>query len=82
MPPPLVVLIAHVIENLFTRRNHVKLLAGKLLEILLVPGLLQRGGEGFIFVLLRLSLCGERFKFRLGLVDLLVQVEQMNADEQ
>ena len=74
-------LVADVVKDLFTGGDHVELLAGKLLQVLGIVGLFERGGEGIVLALLLLELRGKGLLFGLSAADLLPEVQKVRADE-
>ena len=74
-------LIADVVKDLFTGGDHVELLAGKLLQVLGIVGLFERGGEGIVLALLLLELRGKGLLFGLSAANLLPEVQKVRADE-
>ena len=73
--------VADVVKDLFTGGDHVELLAGKLLQVLGIVGLFERGGEGIVLALLLLELRGKGLLFGLSAADLLPEVQKVRADE-
>ena len=74
-------LVADVVKDLFTGGDHVELLTGKLLQVLGIVGLFERGGEGIVLALLLLELRGKGLLFGLSAADLLPEVQKVRADE-
>ena len=75
------ILVAHIVEGLFARRDIAELIARKLLQKLRIVGLFERGGEGIVLALLLLELRGKGLLFGLSAADLLPEVQKVRADE-
>ena len=76
------VIISSVVPELtYALTNAVELLTGKLLQVLGIVGLFERGGEGIVLALLLLELRGKGLLFGLSAADLLPEVQKVRADE-
>ena len=67
--------VADVIKDFFSRRDHIELLTGKLLQIFLIIGFAKGGLQCVILPLLCFNLRRKRLLLRLRIVNLFLQIQ-------